>query len=270
MSVVLVITRNGEGDVWRVPSLKAARLSPIVQLYDIVAASAESLLQSYGRSGCESLGRRAPVGPLGDRIRRHLDAWYAEGGVPSVEMLSSVEELWKLLVSEAREMPSEPSEVVEVIVADRVAMESTAIRLPREETEEFEQVTDENTKDRAPRIHDTMIIHMGHDKDGKKYGKDHNPTRVGSSVYDRFAKYKDGMTVKQAKDAGITPGDIKYHAETNRAFITLKADPKAEAAEKTAAEEKKTADAAKVESKKAADAAKASGDKKPETSAKAA
>lgn len=40
-----------------------------------------------------------------------------------------------------------------------------------------------------------------------------NPKRAGSKSYERFALYKDGMTVGQAKEAGITLGDIDWDAK---------------------------------------------------------
>ena len=46
-----------------------------------------------------------------------------------------------------------------------------------------------------------------------------NPKKPGSASYDRFALYKDGMTVSEALAAGVTSGDVKWDSE--RGFICL-------------------------------------------------
>ena len=40
-----------------------------------------------------------------------------------------------------------------------------------------------------------------------------NPKRAGSKAYDRFALYRDGMTVAEALDAGITTPDLVYDSK---------------------------------------------------------
>lgn len=50
-----------------------------------------------------------------------------------------------------------------------------------------------------------------------------NPKRPGTSAHERFAKYRDGMTVAQFIAAGGTRGDISW--DTERSFIRL--DPEA-------------------------------------------
>lgn len=74
-------------------------------------------------------------------------------------------------------------------------------------------------KPRAAVIPRDAIIRMGADAEGNAYGPKNNPTRKGSKVFDRFAKYKDGMTVEKAVAAGIHRADIPYHQE--QGFITL-------------------------------------------------
>lgn len=44
-----------------------------------------------------------------------------------------------------------------------------------------------------------------------------NPKRPGSASFDRFAKYKKGMTVAQALEAGVTRADIDW--DSKRDFI---------------------------------------------------
>jgi hypothetical protein len=46
-----------------------------------------------------------------------------------------------------------------------------------------------------------------------------NPKKSGSASYDRFAKYREGMTVSEAIAAGVTMADVKWDSE--RGFIQL-------------------------------------------------
>jgi hypothetical protein len=46
-----------------------------------------------------------------------------------------------------------------------------------------------------------------------------NPKREGSLAYDRFELYQDGMTVREAKAAGLLAVDIVY--DMNHGYIKL-------------------------------------------------
>lgn len=66
----------------------------------------------------------------------------------------------------------------------------------------------------------TAKISLGQNGEGKKYdGGDNNPKRKGSKSFDKFAKYKDGMTVEQAAAAGITGADLSW--DTKHGFIKI-------------------------------------------------
>lgn len=66
----------------------------------------------------------------------------------------------------------------------------------------------------------TSKISFGKDKEGKLYGKDNNPKRAGSAAHGRFALYKDGQTIAEAKEAGVTAGDINWDAKQGFIKIT--------------------------------------------------
>ena len=72
---------------------------------------------------------------------------------------------------------------------------------------------------REPKFKTDMKITLLSDKDGKVYGKDHNPKRAGSKAGERFALYINGMTVDQALAAGITRGDLDFDAQ--KKFISI-------------------------------------------------
>jgi hypothetical protein len=63
-------------------------------------------------------------------------------------------------------------------------------------------------------------ITLGKNAEGKTYdGGDNNPKRKGSKSFDKFAKYKDGMTVEQAAAAGVTGADLSW--DTKHGFIKI-------------------------------------------------
>lgn len=47
-----------------------------------------------------------------------------------------------------------------------------------------------------------------------------NPKRQGTASYERYAKYRVGMTVAEALAAGITRGDLAW--DTERGFVVLR------------------------------------------------
>lgn len=84
---------------------------------------------------------------------------------------------------------------------------------------------DTATKTRASKIADNSTITIATEE--KK-----NPKRAGSKGAARFDLYKDGMTVAQAKEAGVTAADLAY--DSGKGFITIA--PGAAAPESDAAE----------------------------------
>ena len=96
-------------------------------------------------------------------------------------------------------------------------------------------MSEESTKrERRSRIHPESVIHMGKDESGKKYGPDHNPRRPGTDCGTRFVSYKDGMTVSEARAAGLTAADVRSDSDEGYIVVTepkhAKADSQAEAA----------------------------------------
>lgn len=85
-----------------------------------------------------------------------------------------------------------------------------------------------------------------------------NPKRKGSKSFDRFAHYKEGMTVEAAVKAGVLYADLKW--DTEHGFIAVNETPEQrkawEAEQKAKAEAKAKADADKAAKKAAADAKK--------------
>lgn len=85
-----------------------------------------------------------------------------------------------------------------------------------------------------------------------------NPKRKGSKSFDRFAHYKNGMTVEAAVKAGVLYADLKWDSE--HGFIAINETPEQrktwEADQKAKAEAKAKAAAEKAAKKAAAEAKK--------------
>lgn len=54
---------------------------------------------------------------------------------------------------------------------------------------------------KPPRYNPKGTVVMLADKDGKKYGPDHNPKRAGTKAATWFANYKDGITIADLEEA---------------------------------------------------------------------
>lgn len=66
----------------------------------------------------------------------------------------------------------------------------------------------------------TAKITFGKNAEGKSYGDAaNNPKRAGSKSHTKFAKYKDGMTIQQAADAGMTGADLSW--DSKHCFIKI-------------------------------------------------
>ena len=63
---------------------------------------------------------------------------------------------------------------------------------------------------REPKYQPDAKITLLKDKEGATYGPDNNPKRAGTESANRFALYKNGMTVKDALDAGVRSADIDW------------------------------------------------------------
>lgn len=88
----------------------------------------------------------------------------------------------------------------------------------------------DEVKVRSKRISGDRIIRMLTDSEGVAYSKDNNPKRKGSNARARFTLYEHGMTVAEAREAGVWSGDI--HADIGKGFISLQGE---EAVEEKAA-----------------------------------
>jgi hypothetical protein len=214
MERCIVLTRNGCGDVWVFSNIKTARLHPIPQIDDVYATSAGNLVEQYGRGLINDLLRFAE----GRDRARLIDAFetWRNGASLSPEVK---ELLWSKVYQAGATPPDDPAEIVRIIKEDRLFREGRVLRsintgerssanpaTTRKEMEMSEAArrrTDENA----------TITVLGKDGNGE------NPKRAGSKAFDRFALYENGMTVREAKAAGVQATDIAY--DFDHKFIEL-------------------------------------------------
>lgn len=74
---------------------------------------------------------------------------------------------------------------------------------------------------RGPRdVDPTSKIKLGIDKDGKAFhATNNNPKREGTKAAERFALYKNGMTVAQAMEVGVKPRHLTK--DVAKGFVTI-------------------------------------------------
>lgn len=225
----VVVTRNGNGGAWLFGSAEEARLHPVVQSWDVMAESATALLFAYGRAECRRLASMGPKGPVGAVIAGAMGDWSVRDCHETrAEAIRAATQVWEYLVRMSKRPPRDPAEIVSVIREDRRAVEGRVIVMRSGTARSEEYVVSKGSKserekapaksedsgeeketkavvdksgDRRPRISDESVITVVSEK---------NPKREGSKSFHRFAAYRDGMTVKEAKEAGVLAGDVAY------------------------------------------------------------
>lgn len=221
----VAVTRGGWGDVWGFESPQAARSHPIVQEGDAVVASPEDVLEVWNpvflpRLFTEVLGDRETDA----RLRQEIDSAPSPAHSAARCRVGS-QEAWTALRRAAQKPPEDPKEIVRRITEDRRLYDEwyqrettrrTSVTTAQTGTTEgktgakSEAAKEKKIAGHAP----TAKIAFGKDKDGKSYNAtDNNPKRAGSKSGDRFAKYKAGMTLEQAVQAGVSAADIKWDSE---------------------------------------------------------
>lgn len=222
----VAVTRGGWGEVWGFESPDQAESHPLVQYGDAVVSSPEDTVECWNylflpRMCTEVLGDTAMDAQLRESIdsapdHHTRDARVAVGG----------QEVWAVLQRSARTPPNDPAELVRKIADDRRLHNEWRDRETKRRTSMTQAAATTTTTAAAPKekkiagFATTAKISFGKDKDGKSYDtNDNNPKRAGTKSGDRFAKYKDGMTLEQAVAAGVTAADVKW--DLGKGFIKV-------------------------------------------------
>jgi hypothetical protein len=222
MPACVAVTCWGWGDVWGFESSEDARLHPLIDTCDVILSSAEDVYPRnwnylfLPRMCAEVLGDRAARDKIADIIQNAPD----EKTRDSRLALASVE-IWNRLCDVAKPPPREPRKICEMIVRDR---QRTDEWHRREEARRRTVMTEATTQEKPAAkmvagFASTAKITLLKDKEGKQYGSANNPKRANSASATLFAKYRDGMTVQQAVDAGISAAALRWDKE--HSFINI-------------------------------------------------
>jgi len=226
----IVVTRAGKGEVYSFKTVLLADNHPITQFGDPIMSESAHLRQCLTLAECSAVANKIRESTLAKEIR----------DCHKSDVKRMMSQLWDSLEKNASPPPLEPSEVVKIITGDRIATRSTGIHIrPRGDFEMTEHAHQEATEGneaaaatdaevvktkhrpipKDPKYPATGVIKLLEDKEGKQFGADHNPKKAGSASADRFAKYTDGMTIEQARNAGILNGD--FDNDTTKGFISV-------------------------------------------------
>ena len=221
----IVVTRAGKGDAYSFKSVLLADSHPITQFGDPIMSNSTHLRQCLTKDECISLAKRLGM----SAFAKELEYMHRS------DLERGFDELWEGILKSTSSPPSDPSEVMKIITSDRVATRVTGIHLrPRGEFEMTEHAHVETTEAPAaaevaekkhrpipkePKFAETSVISMLKDKEGNAYGGENNPKKLSSASHERFSKYEDGMTIKQAKDAGVLNGD--FDNDTKKGYISV-------------------------------------------------
>lgn len=226
----VVVTRGGWGDVWGFENRASAAMCPIYQEGDAIVAGPGDVFVCWNYLFLPRMCSEVLHDPAMDaRLRDAIDS-AADPHMRDARCRVGAQEIWDVLSRAAKAPPSDPVEVVRRIVEDRrlydewYRREQTRRSSVTEANKGGTAAGTEGAKAEEPKTLAgfalTAKIKFGKDKDGKHYNAtDNNPKRAGSKSGDRFAKYKDGMSVKEASEAGITAADLKW--DSSHGFIAV-------------------------------------------------
>jgi hypothetical protein len=218
--VCVAVTRGGFGDVWLFKSRTEAFLHPLVQYGDAILTGSDSVRDQYNQLEWNMLRRLAGLSQVA--MGQAPKAWraMAEEQAPYI---------FDALVTRAHTVPTDPAEICRVVTWDR----RLGTVAKKKDTAPVETTTEAPAADAAAKtsnlpapvkgpkgVPQDAIIAFGTNKEGVAYGPEGtaNPKKEGSKTRTRFAMYTEGMTIKQALDAGITTADLVY--DKDHGFIS--------------------------------------------------
>lgn len=200
-----LVTQNGSGDVLRFKDRNAAlaydKRSPVfskpVQMADFYGQDA--LIRFFGRHGV----KLNPMTVHKPHLQRVVDIQIAEQAWPNMEQIAK---------------DPDPNNRQETEVSDKEVKEKKP-KAAKEPKEPKQPKAPAEKRATPKKYFDNAVIRFAEDKNGNLYGPDNNPRRVGSMHYDKFGGLRDGMTIGEAKAAGIGTTHIRYFDE--KAWISV-------------------------------------------------
>lgn len=217
-----LITQGGWGDVWKFWTPQEAGAHVLYGGGDPVLSYPSDIPANYrvseipilaGVVGGESLARRvrAAIPETGTERRR------------AAAMEAEIKEVWDALVAVAKEPPADAARIAR---KDRKMAEAKAAAAGA--AAKKNETAGGASPIGARKYADTAKITFNKDKDGKPYGPDNNPKKIGSATHGFFSKYRSGMTVgeyaKAIEDAKLGDGAKarrRVGKDVRKGFITV-------------------------------------------------
>lgn len=221
----VAITRGGFGSIYLFESRQEAEIHPIIQYGDAFLCGSKDIVNQYNSLEIGKLMSMLDDEPLRVSVLRPI---HPDLNLSHIEkrkrIIERSEEIWDAILQLAVSPPSDPVEVLQVIVKDRKHFMENDMS---DEVVGTEEKVKKSPK--AKRYNNADVVRLLSDADGKQYGADHNPKRTGSASYLRFANYVDGITVGELIQKGnsqaVVFGDLDYdtakgYIEVERAIVS--------------------------------------------------
>lgn len=244
MTGCVAITRMGYGLPYSFDSLEEADSHPLIQHGDVFIVGQDDVHRYYSPLTALEFVRRWGIPKMVDDCRHILEMSQGLSDRRRKQALrdSLDERLWRQLCALAQQPPTDPAEIVKMIAEDRIA--TRRLNMAESEKAAGKKTASEKTEKKAPEapkapaviagVPVTSVIRFGEKEDNTKYGiGDLNPKKKGSASHARFELYKDGMTVREALNVGITAADLKN--DQGKGYIYFEAPSGGEAAASEAA-----------------------------------
>jgi hypothetical protein len=231
MTKCVAITRDGRGDLWAFGNFAEADCHPLVQYGDRIVDGPQSITKRLSLAEIPRIMRRCGRDDLAERVRTCLGAASHPQRVQRVNEYAKY--IWTALAESARVAPSDPEELVKLIVRDRkLSIEESktmeaetpttaeaATEAPKAKKTKAPKAEGEAAAPKAERFNREHTIRLLSNAEGVKYGPENNPKRAGSASHDRFAMYEDGMTIAAAVEKGVKTEDIAW--DVRKGFIEV-------------------------------------------------
>ena len=232
MTNCIAITRDGRGDLWAFGSYAEADLHPLIQYGDPIIEGHRCITKKIPVARMPQLLTRLGAADLSERARQLLADTKALSHPIRLSRFDEISQFfWGYMISCAKKPPEDPTTILTLIRRDRkLSIEESKMNDATAETPNTEAPVKDvkapkepkapkaPTEPKAPKFPLTAKIKMLNDAEGKPYGKENNPKRLGSSSHDRFAHYTDGMTVEQAL-TGVKTADLDW--DIAKGFIAI-------------------------------------------------
>jgi hypothetical protein len=247
----LAIGQNGLGGrVWVFRNETEAQDHPIVQYGDVVATSGADLFRGYGRLSLKTLCKFLPsdIGPdrhAADALRSYSTF---QGAKPAQDLVDAAkracDHVFARMTENAKRPPEDPAEVLTVIRQDRRSLtqktgqssqprttlavskerlamvakktENKAANEAEAEVEDEAEGEAEGTKRQMFRMHEQGVIHIV--AEGNPYKGD-----KGAELWNKF---REGATVAELREAGLTASNIRR--ARRKGYITITNPPEAD------------------------------------------